>query len=35
MEEEYIRYEKIIDKSDDEKELELIISVLKTKQKLN
>lgn len=35
MGEEYIKEEKIIDKSDEEKELELIISVLKTKQELN
>jgi len=35
MSEEYIKEEKIIDKSDEEKDLELIISVLKTKQELN
>ena len=35
MSEEYIKEEKIIDKSDEEKELELIISVLKAKQELN
>ena len=35
MDEEYVKDEKIIDKSDEEKELELIISVLKAKQDLN
>lgn len=35
MSEEYIKERQILDKSDDEKELELIISVLKTKQELN
>lgn len=35
MHEEYIREEQIQDKSDDEKDLELIVSVLKTKQDLN
>ena len=35
MSEEYIREEKIMDRSDEEKELELIVSVLKTKQDLN
>lgn len=35
MSEEYIREEKVIDKTEDEKDLELIISVLKTKQDLN
>lgn len=35
MSDEYIKEEKILDKSDDEKDLELIISVLKTKQELN
>ena len=35
MSEEYIRDERVIDKTDDEKDLELIVSVLKTKQDLN
>jgi len=35
MNQEYIKEENIADKSDDEKELELIISVLKTKRELN
>lgn len=35
MSEEYIKEEKVTDKSDEEKDLELIISVLKTKQDLN
>lgn len=35
MDEGYIKDEKIVDKSNEEKELELIISVLKTKQDLN
>ena len=35
MSEEYVREEKVIDKTEDEKDLELIISVLKTKQDLN
>lgn len=35
MHEEYVREEQIQDKSDDEKDLELIVSVLKTKQELN
>ncbi len=35
MSEEYIKEQKIIDKTEDEKDLELIISVLKTKQDLN
>lgn len=35
MSEEYIREEKVVDKSDDEKDLELIVSVLKTKQDLD
>lgn len=35
MSEEYIKDEKVIDKSDEEKNLELIISVIKTKQDLN
>ena len=35
MSEEYVREEKVIDKTEDEKDLELIVSVLKTKQDLN
>lgn len=35
MQGEYIKEEKILDKSDEEKDLELIVSVLKTKQELN
>lgn len=35
MSEEYVREEKVVDKSDDEKDLELIVSVLKTKQELD
>jgi len=35
MKEEYVKEEHILDKSDEDKELELIISVLKTKQDLN
>ncbi len=35
MLEEYVKEEKVIDKTDEEKNLELIISVLKTKQDLN
>lgn len=35
MSEEYIREENVIDKTDDEKNLELIVSVLKTKKDLN
>lgn len=35
MSEDYIRETNIIDKSEEEKELELIVSVLKTKQELN
>ncbi len=35
MSEEYIRDERIRDKSDDEKNLELIINVIKTKKELN
>ena len=35
MSEEYIREEKIKDKSDDEKDLELIVNVIKTKNELN
>lgn len=35
MSEEYIKEQKVIDKTEDEKDLELIISVLKTKQDLN
>ena len=35
MSEEYIREEKVVDKSNDEKDLELIVSVLKTKQDLD
>ena len=35
MGEEFIKEVKVVDKSDDEKELEIITSVLKTKQELN
>lgn len=35
MSEEYIRENKVVDKTDEEKDLELIISVIKTKQELN
>ena len=35
MSEEYIKEQKVIDKSDEEKDLELIVSILKTKQDLN
>ncbi len=35
MSEEYIKEQKVRDKTEDEKDLELIISVLKTKQDLN
>ena len=35
MSEEYVRDERIRDKSDDEKNLELIINVIKTKKELN
>lgn len=35
MSEEYVKEEKIVDKSDEEKDLELIVSVLKAKQQLN
>lgn len=35
MEGQYIREERVIDKTEDEKDLELIISVVKTKQELN
>lgn len=35
MSEEYIKEEKVVDKSDEEKDLELIISVIKAKQDLN
>lgn len=35
MSEEYIREEKVVDKSNNEKDLELIVSVLKTKQDLD
>ncbi len=35
MDEEYVKEKKIVDKSDEEKDLELIVSVLKTKQALN
>lgn len=35
MSEEYIREEKIRDKSDEEKDLELIVNVIKTKKELN
>ena len=35
MDNEYIRETKIIDKTDEEKDLELIISIIKTKRELN
>lgn len=35
MSEEYIKEQKVREKTEDEKDLELIISVLKTKQDLN
>lgn len=35
MSEEYIKEEKVVDKTDEEKDLELIVSVIKTKQDLN
>lgn len=35
MSDEYIRDERIRDKSDDEKDLELIVNVIKTKKELN
>ena len=35
MSEEYIKEQKVIDKTEDEKDLELIVSILKTKQDLN
>lgn len=35
MSEEYIREEKIVDKSDEEKELELIVNVIKTRKELS
>lgn len=35
MSEEYVKDVRVVDKTDDEKELELIVSVLKTKQDLN
>ena len=35
MSEEYIREEKIRDKSDEQKDLELIVNVIKTKKELN
>lgn len=35
MSEEYVKYERVVDKTDEEKDLELIVSVLKTKQDLN
>ena len=35
MSNEYIREQKVTDKTEDEKDLELIMSVLKTKQDLN
>ncbi len=35
MSEEYVKDIRVVDKTDDEKELELIVSVLKTKQDLN
>lgn len=35
MEEEYTKEIKIVEKSQEEKELELIISIIKTKQELN
>ena len=35
MSDEYIKEQRVIDKTDDEKDLELIVSVLKAKQDLN
>lgn len=35
MSEEYIKEEKVVDKTEEEKDLELIVSVLKTKTDLN
>ena len=35
MANEYVKEEKVVDKSDEEKELELIVSVIKTKQDLD
>lgn len=35
MSDEYIKEQTVVDKSEEEKDLELIISVLKTKQDLN
>lgn len=35
MSEEYIKEQKVVEKTEDEKDLELIISILKTKQDLN
>ena len=35
MSEEYVKDERVVDKTEDEKELELIVSVIKTKQDLN
>lgn len=35
MSEEYIKEQKVKDKTEDEKDLELIVNVLKTKQDLN
>ena len=35
MDNEYIRENKIVDKTDAEKDLELIISIIKTKRELN
>ena len=35
MVEEYIKEQMIKDKTDDEKDLELVVSILKTKQELN
>lgn len=35
MSNEYIKENKVVDKSDEEKDLELIINVIKTKQELN
>jgi len=35
MSEEYIKEEKVVDKSEEEKDLELIISIIKAKQDLN
>lgn len=35
MSEDYIKEEKVVDKTEEEKDLELIVSVLKAKQDLN